>query len=253
MADSMSDANLATAPDKMTDFPNPVNAEPGMSMSHFLVSSVHDMKNSLAVMADFLETALAQAADPATPLYRQASQALYETRRINDHLIQLLALYKIEQDFYPFDPREQNLADLALDALSRVANLAQARGISLEYECPDDLHAWFDYELIVGVLVQALHNALHYARDRVLCLIAADPRGGISIRVEDNGPGFPDFLLRQGASHQREISFETGSTGLGLYFASVVAGLHRGGERNGSTRLENEGSLGGGCFVLELP
>lgn len=240
------------APATMTDR-FPPDAAPAMSMSNFLVSSVHDMKNSLAVMANFLETALAQDPDKSSPLYRQTSQALYETQRINDHLIQLLALYKIDQDFYPFDPQEQNIADLATDALSRVANLADSNNITLEYECPDDLYGWVDYELILGVLVQALHNALHYTRDSVHCLIAADPRGGITIRIEDNGAGFPDFLLRQGASRDSGISFETGSTGLGLYFAAVVAGLHRNGERSGSTRLENGGHLGGGCFCLELP
>jgi len=246
----MSYTNQATA--TMTNS-FPLDAEPGMSMSNFLVSSVHDMKNSLSVMASFLESALAQAPDQSAPLYRQTSQALYESQRINDHLIQLLALYKIEQDFYPFDPQEQNLAELVNDALSRVANLAHSHGVSLEYECPDDLNGWVDYELILGVLVQALHNALHYTRDSVLCLIAADPRGGITIRVEDNGPGFPDFLLQQGTSRDRGVSFETGSTGLGLYFAAIVAGLHRSGERGGSTHLENGGHLGGGCFCLELP
>lgn len=237
----------------MIDTAAPENNDSDMTMANFLVSSVHDMKNSLAVMANFLESALAQAPDHTTPLYRQTSQALYETQRINDHLIQILALYKIDQDFYPFDPREQFLADLANDALSRVANLAQSNGVTLEYECPGDLYGWIDYELIVGVLVQALHNALRYTRDSVLCLIAADPRGGITIRVEDNGTGFPDFLLQQGSSHNRGVSFGTGSTGVGLHFAAVAAGLHRSGECRGSIRLENGGRLGGGCFCLELP
>ena len=237
----------------MTDTATPEDRESDMSMAHFLVASVHDMKNSLAVMANFLESALAEAPDQSAPLYRQTSQALYETQRINDHLIQLLALYKIDQDFYPFDPQEQYLGDLANDALSRTANLAQSKGITLEYECPDDLKGWFDYELILGVLVQALHNALRYTRDRVVCLIAADPHGGITIRVEDNGQGFPDFLLQQGHSHERGVSFGTGSTGLGLHFAAVAASLHRSGERRGSTHLENGGRLGGGCFCLELP
>ncbi len=248
----MSDANPTTAPETMSAPPS-LDAESGMSMANFLVSSVHDMKNSLAVMANFLESALALAPDPSAPLYRQTSQALYENQRINDHLIQLLALYKIDQDFYPFDPQEQNLADLANDALSRVANLARSSGVTLEYECADDLYGWVDYELVLGVLVQALHNALRYTRDSVLCLIAANPRGGIRIRVEDNGPGFPDFLLREGSSRDCGVSFDTGGTGLGLYFAAVVAGLHRNGEHRGGTRLENGGRLGGGCFQLELP
>ena len=52
---------------------------------------------------------------------------------------------------------------------------------------------------------------------------------------------------------QRGISFETGSTGLGLYFADVVAHLHIAGGKTGHIHLNNGGSLGGGCFSLVLP
>jgi hypothetical protein len=65
------------------------------------------------------------------------------------------------------------------------------------------------------------------------------------ITVEDDGPGFPDFLLAQGNSAQCGISFETGSTGLGLYFAGVVARLHKTGNDDnphcGSIHLNNGG------------
>lgn len=250
MADSMADTLLEPA---MNDPARLPDEHAGMSMASFLVSSVHDMKNSLAVMADYLHTALDQAPDKTAPLYRQTSQVLYETQRINDHLIQLLALYKIDQDFYPFDPQEQNLADLALDALGRVAYLAEARGISLEYECPEDLYGWLDYELVLGVLIQALHNALHYTRNNVLCVIRKTEAGGIRIRVEDDGAGFPDFLLKQCDAIAQGVSFQTGSSRLGLYFAGVVARLHHNAGRHGGIHLENGGHLGGGCFCLELP
>lgn len=250
MADSMADA--LTAPAMNPSAPHP-DDNAGMSMASFLVSSVHDMKNSLAVMADYLHTALDQAQDKTSPLYRQTSQALYETQRINDHLIQLLALYKIDQDFYPFDPQEHRLADLALDALGRVAYLAEAKGISLEYECPEDAQGWLDYELVLGVLIQALHNALHYTRDQVLCLVRPGRDGGVTIRVEDNGAGFPDFLLEQCQAISQGVSFQTGSSRLGLYFAGIVARLHRNGAQHGRIHLENGGRLGGGCFCLDLP
>lgn len=238
----------------MTDTLPPEAGSPaGMSMANFLVSSVHDMKNSLAVMADYLETSLSQAPDKTSPLFQQTSHALYETQRINDHLIQLLALYKIDQEFYPFDPQEQNMADLALDAVGRVSYLAEARGVSLEFECDPDLLGWVDYELVLGVLVQAMHNALHYTTDQVLCLISPAPAGGVAIRVEDNGRGYPEFMLRQGNAINSGVNFESGSSGLGLYFSAVVAGLHRSGDRIGNTHLENGGRLGGGCFCLDLP
>ncbi|MDP2788199.1 MAG: HAMP domain-containing sensor histidine kinase [Pseudomonadota bacterium] len=227
-----------------------------LDISTFLVSSIHDMKNSLGMMAAYLEDALAEpgsAPDPVdTQARRKTAQALYEVQRVNNHLVQLLALYKIDQAFYPFDPQGRPLADLAREALARAQPLADSKGIALDCECPEDLYGWIDYELVFGVVVQALHNALHYAKGRVL-LSAAAQGSGMLIRVEDDGPGFPDFLLEQGNAAQRGISFETGCTGLGLYFADVVARLHKAGENTGCIRLENGGQLGGGCFSLELP
>jgi signal transduction histidine kinase len=225
-----------------------------LDISTFLLSSIHDMKNSLGMMAAYLEDALADSATEAenNPAREKTAQALYEAQRVNNHLIQLLALYKIDQAFYPFDPQDRPLADLAREALARAQPLADSKGITLDCECPEDLYGWLDYELVFGVVVQALHNALHYTRSRVL-LAAEAQENGVVIRIEDDGPGFPEFLLAQGNAAQRGINFETGSTGLGLYFADVVARLHQAGDKTGHIRLKNGSRLGGGCFILELP
>jgi two-component system, OmpR family, sensor histidine kinase SenX3 len=226
-----------------------------LDISTFLLSSIHDMKNSLGMMSAYLEEALnepGRAAGDDTSARRKTAQALYEAQRVNNHLIQLLALYKIDQSFYPFDPQDQPLADLAREALARAQPLADSKGVNLDFDCPEDLYGWLDYELVFGVVVQALHNALHYTRSQVF-LSATAIGDGVLVRIEDDGPGFPDFLLEQGNASQRGISFETGSTGLGLYFADVVARLHRAGERSGRISLANGGRFGGGCFSLELP
>jgi hypothetical protein len=49
------------------------------------------------------------------------------------------------------------------------------------------------------------------------------------------------------------VNFLTNSAGLGLYFSSEVAKMHRHRGRQGMLRLENGGAYGGGCFVLRLP
>lgn len=223
-----------------------------LDISTFLLSSIHDMKNSLGMMASYLEDALSEPGPADAPARKKTAQALYETQRVSDHLIQLLALYKIDQTFYPFDPQDQSLADLAREALARAQPLADSKNITLDCDCPEDLYGWLDYELIFGVVVQALHNALHYSKSQVMLSCAAHA-SGVVIRVEDDGPGYPDFLLEQGNGSRRGISFESGSTGLGLYFADVVARLHRAGQQTGRIQLENGGRMGGGCFIMELP
>jgi two-component system sensor histidine kinase SenX3 len=225
---------------------------PKLDISTFLLSSIHDMKNSMGVMAAYLQGALAAQEQVRGAAREKTALALYEAQRVTDHLIQLLAIYKIEQAFYPFDPQDHALTDLAHEAMARVVDLAELRNVELACDCSDDLYGWFDHELVFGVVVQALHNALRYSKSRVKLSVQAH-ESGVRIRVEDDGPGYPDFLLAQGNGRDRGISFETGSTGLGLYFAGVVASMHKGAGHSGSLRLENGGSLGGGCFVLELP
>ncbi|MBM4181992.1 MAG: HAMP domain-containing histidine kinase [Betaproteobacteria bacterium] len=229
-------------------------ADSKLDLSTFLLSSIHDMKNSMGVMVAYLQDALTTPGDvPADSGAREkTAQALYEAQRVSDHLVQLLALYKIDQAFYPFDSQYHVLADLSREALARVADLAELRGITLECDCDEELCAWLDYDLIFGVVVQALHNALRYGKGRVMLRVRPHASGA-RISVEDDGPGFPDFLLAQGNARARGISFTTGSTGLGLYFAGLVAGMHKGAGRAGMLRLENGGPLGGGVLMLELP
>jgi hypothetical protein len=55
------------------------------------------------------------------------------------------------------------------------------------------------------------------------------------------------------AAQRSSVDFISNSSGLGLYFSSEVAKMHKHRQRSGSIALENGGTLGGGCFVLRLP
>lgn len=231
-----------------------------MDMSTFVTAAAHDMKNSIGVIGAFLEDALREMDDRSaasatdTAVRDLTHQALYETQRVNCHLVQIMAIFKIDQGHYPFDPEELDLDAFAEDAAARVRPLATIKGISVEVATDglDTGEGYFDQELIFSVVVQALFNAIKYTKTRIrLSIIQRD--GQIEIRVEDDGAGFPAFMLERGFADRSSINTRTSSTGLGLYFARQVAQLHRQGAHEGSTRLENGGAFGGGCFVLTLP
>ena len=57
----------------------------------FLASTAHDMKNSISVLSGTLERLLAEAPQ-AAPEYPQMGHMLQQTRRLNNQLMQLLAL-----------------------------------------------------------------------------------------------------------------------------------------------------------------
>lgn len=236
-----------------------------MDISTFVAAAAHDMKNSVSVIAAYLEDALQQLAtldgEQRAAATQSTAQALYETQRVNGNLVQLMALYKIEEGMYPFDPAEVMLDDFADEMLARVRPLVQLKGLVLQCDAPMGLQDWvFDADLIGSVVIQSLFNAARYARHAVR-LSLREVGGRLEIEVADDGQGFPEFMLAQGFPSRQGIDMRTGSTGLGLYFSRLAAGLHKRGDRAGTTRLANGsgadgeagGTLGGGRFIIELP
>ena len=222
----------------------------------FLASTVHDMKNSISVVSGTLENLLSAHPSNAAPEYGQMAQMLYQTKRLNDNLIQLLALYKdVGKPGYPFDPAPRSVRELVELVSAQARVLLQSRGIAFETDYPQDAIWTLDEDLVIGVLVHAINNAVRYTRDRIRLAIAIDG-DYLELRVEDNGGGFPAAMLESGASAKAAINFLNNSSGLGLYFSSEVAKMHKHRQRHGGIALENGGAggaLGGGCFILRLP
>ncbi|MGQ3053195.1 MAG: sensor histidine kinase [Roseateles sp.] len=228
-----------------------------MNMSTFVAAAAHDMKNSVSVIAAYLEDALQQLAtkdtEPPSGAALSTCQALYETQRVNGNLVQLMAIYKLEEGMYPFEPAQIQLDEFARELLDRVRPLARLKGLTLQLEAEPDVQDWvFDHDLIGSVLTQALFGAVRYAGQTVRLSFSVDQEQ-LEIEVADDGEGFPEFMLAQGFPARQGIDVHTGSTGLGLFFARLAAGLHRRRDVTGGTRLCNGGDLGGGRFTLVLP
>lgn len=225
------------------------NKEATPDISAFLASAVHDMKNSIGILINFLETNLTELGPDAQS---KATPMLYEVKRVNDNLVQMLAIYKIGNQFYPFDLTENSIDDFVREIVEQNKTLLDSSGIALDVDLDEGLTWYFDYELISGVISHALNNATHYTKDQLL-LSVKEEDGELVIRVEDNGSGYPSSVLEAGDAVSKGVDFASGSTGLGLYFSSMVAKLHKNRGKTGGIFLENGGNLGGSCFILRLP
>jgi len=71
---------------------------------------------------------------------------------------------------------------------------------------------------------------------------------GYRAEVADDGPGFPDNLLKDGGVVPLPVSGR--GTGLGLYLARKIAELHCLDDRHGYVELSNSG---GAVFRMVLP
>ena len=153
-----------------------------MDISTFVAAAAHDMKNSVSVIAAYLEDALQQLAQmeaqPSSGATLSTVQALYETQRVNGNLVQLMAIFKIEEGMYPFEPAQVALDEFVEELLGRVSPLVRLKGLTLENDAQAGVSDWvFDQDLIGSVVMQSLFNAVRYATHTVrLSLRVADGR-----------------------------------------------------------------------------
>jgi K+-sensing histidine kinase KdpD len=228
------------------------NKNTPVDFSLVLASSVHDMKNSLGMLLNTLASMMEQM--PAQNAEQTKTYAVleYEAARINSELIQLLSLYRMQEQRMLVQIDEHHLIDIFEDQLARNDMLFKTRGISVELECDDDLSWYVDGELLGGVINSVLVNCARYCRER-LHVAASMQDDVLCITVADDGQGYPVAMLDAPLQTNAGVSFSSGSTNLGLLFASVVAELHCSKGVCGRIRLANDGPLGGGVFALYLP
>lgn len=223
--------------------------KPDFSM--VMASSVHDMKNSLSMLLHSLEQ-ISEELPEEMKTSGKVATLQYEAERVNNDLIQLLGVYRLENDKLSMHIDEHYIRDFLEELAARYEVLLNSRNITLTIECDDDLVGYFDRDMVAGIINNTLTNAARYTHDKITLKAYSDDHHTL-LEVSDNGHGYPDSMCDAPGKVFKGIDFETGSTSLGLYFAYQVAKLHKQGDQTGSIALKNGGELGGGIFQITLP
>jgi len=215
-------------------------------------SAVHDVKNSVGLLLHSLDEFL-KANPPKNDDDNQRAVVLnYEASRINNDMMQLLSIYRLQNQRLFVSVEECHVLEFLEDEMLAHDTLLTMKKIKVTVDCPEDLVWYFDSMLIKNVLTNVIVNTIRYTNDEIR--VAVDKIGDfMRITVEDNGRGFPEELRSDPGGYLTRINFNTGSTGLGLYFSARVAELHRNGEREGYIEVDNDSTLGGGAFRIFLP
>lgn len=221
-------------------------------LMNFLVSSIHDTKNSVCLLLSSLEKTLANTDASQLAAYAELVRVNAEAKRVNNNLVQLLTLYKVGQRVYPFDVQYVSLRDFIAGIVAQYSDLLQFRQITLEAHVDPELHWYFDEDLINAVVGNAINNAIRYTRDCIR-IAAEEQNGQLLLRIEDNGRGYPVAMLQDSYDSMHRVDPLENSTGLGFYFSDKVARMHRNQGVSGKLKLENGGSMKGACFLLFLP
>ncbi len=236
--------------DKLNNNQKGPSATHDLDFSFVLASSVHDMKNSLGMLLSSLEEVIGSATENDEQKHH-FSILQYEATRINTELVQLLSLYRFQQQSQMVKIDENFVYDTIEDQLARNDMLFKTQGIELTIECDNDLMWYFDNDLIGSVVHNVLVNGTRYA-DKKMQLTVTEEEGFLMIDIADDGNGFPAYMI-DAASLESEAHRDGNSTQLGLFFAAKIAEVHQQNGRSGYIKLSNGGPLNGGVFRIAIP
>ena len=215
-----------------------------------LASTVHDIKNSLGVLLELIrQLALRHQSDDAESF----SQLEFEANRINHSLMQLLVVYKIGAGKFGLEVDEYAALDLINEAKAQQDVMSKLKHVEVQISCDEDLFCYCDYANISNALGTILNNALRYTHSAISISAIKTADGYVKFSIEDDGHGYPEHLLRADLDAHANLDWVKGNAGLGLFFVSVIAGLHKNGETAGFVKIDNHSSLGGARFCLFLP
>ncbi|ODS23719.1 histidine kinase [Candidatus Endobugula sertula] len=222
-----------------------------LDFSLVLAPSVHDMKNSLSMLLNSLEEIIEEAPAENQGQKRRFSTLQYEATRINTELIQLLSLYRFQNQTMVVNIDENFVMDTIEDQVARNDILFKTQEIELEIDCDENLSWYYDSHLIGSVIHNVLVNGTRYASHK-MHLGAQIENDCLLLTISDDGNGFPDGMINA-ASLDSEAHKDGNSTQFGLFFAAQIAQVHKQKDRYGKITLSNGGLLGGGVFEISLP
>ncbi|WP_412971818.1 sensor histidine kinase [Glaciecola sp. MF2-115] len=228
------------------------NNDQNIDFASVMAVAVHDMKNSLSLLLQTIED-LSKSLPPSENESREHIVDLhYEASRMNTTLVQILSLYRVELDALPLNIDECFMEDLVYEVIESNKTYTKQKNITCSVDVDGELSWFTDKDLLFLLLNDVLVNAIRYGASEIKISTLVED-GYLCITVEDNGPGYPQRMLDMSDAAMESLCVSEGRTGLGLFFARMIAQTHKNKNRQGSIKLSNNSVTGGSIFKVLLP
>ena len=212
----------------------------------FVANVSHELKTPLTSISGYAETLLADAPDAATS--QHFLQIIVSNARRMQRLVDgLLDLSRIESGRWQPRPEPVEVATTAREVISSLADRANARGVTLDVQVPDDTPVVFaDPDALRQILTNLVDNSIRYAPRGMVTCSARALDGGVEVAVSDDGAGIGSEHLPRIFERFYRVdpsrSREEGGTGLGLAIVKHLTEAHGG-------RVSAESSIGQGTTI----
>jgi len=225
---------------------------PAIDFATILASSAHDMKNSLCLLIQLIEQLDTKMRLRDMDEAEELAQIHYEASRLNTNLLQMLAMYRAEKDVLPLNIDDYYLDETLEELVAQNSLYLDKKHLAITLDVEDELSWHFDQDLVSNLLNDIFVNAIRYCNNSIV-ISAKQVNQQLHISITDDGNGYPEHMLESSISTPQDIELNISRTGLGLYFAQLIASTHKKNDAAGYIKLENGGALNGSVFTLVLP
>jgi two-component system sensor histidine kinase BaeS len=218
----------------------------------FLLSVSHELRTPLTAVKGYAE-ALADGVIEGDEVPRTGTTVAAEAARLDRLVTDLLDLARLGAVDFHVVPVEVDLVALGQEAGSVWRDRAQAEGVDVRTELPDEpLLVDTDPIRVRQVIDNLAENALRVSPPGSVIVLAIRADGPWAVvEVRDSGPGLTDddraVAFEPGALHERYRGVRPVGTGLGLALVGRLAGGLGGSAEVGAA------PEGGARFTVRLP
>ena len=202
-------------------------------------SMAHDMKTPLSIIRNYGELLL----DGGTPAKQKeyAQIIIDESEQMNEAVVSLLDLSKMEAGTYPMDLNDFRIREVIEEMVSRYEVLFVKKDIRAVIDAPQGLRMFADRKLITRALSNFISNGIHNSDPGTEMIISAKKlSNAVRIQVHNSGQHLDNDTMQHiwEAYYQRipELNNETSGaqtsepsgSGLGLAIVRNICLLHGG-------------------------
>ncbi|WP_372760316.1 ATP-binding protein [Pseudoalteromonas sp.] len=207
----------------------------------------HDIRTPIACLRFGLDAAL-ECADK-TKLKQYLTRMENDLDQMESMLKSYLAFATLEQNANRLTYSTTSLKSYFEDILTQLAPKLQARNLSVQLSCSDDV-IYADLHWLARAVTNLINNACDFAAQHIY-ISAALNEHELIINVEDDGPGvanenaakvFSPFYREKNHRNRADQSY-----GLGLAIVAKVADWH-----HGDVQVSHSCYLGGAYFTLKI-
>ena len=190
-------------------------------------SLAHDMKTPLSVIYSYGELLENESDDRKRREY--AAVIVGESEKVNDRIVSMLDLSKMDAGTYPLDLSDFGLRSAVCEACERLKVLADKKEMVIIQDVQEDLHTYADRKLIMMVLANYISNAIEYGTDGSEIYVTAKmERGRTRIIVRNEGELISDSDLKRIWDVGFRGSRAGSGSGIGLAAVKSICKLHGG-------------------------